>query len=292
MGKLLRLLWRLITAPFRFILWIIHLIIRWFRTISQEISEFIKEEPEDAPLPDAFAKAVQNPEGIFYHVNELRKHLFRAAIFMVVTTAFSFIFTSQIIDLLARPIGGIGALRAIEVTESIGVFMRVALLAGFALALPYIAFELWLFIAPGLKPRSRVYGLIALPSTAILFILGMAFAYRIMLPTALPFLLHFMGITTIPRPSNYVTFVTGLMFWIGVAFEFPLVVFVLAEVGLVKAKQLKDQWRLAIVIIAVISAVVTPTVDPINMSLVMAPMTILYFLSVGLAYFAQRRRAS
>jgi sec-independent protein translocase protein TatC len=170
--------------------------------------------------------------------------------------------------------------------------MRVALLAGFALALPYIAFELWLFIAPGLKPRSRVYGLIALPSTAILFILGMAFAYFIMLPTALPFLLHFMGITTIPRPSNYVTFVTGLMFWIGVAFEFPLVVFVLAEVGLVKAKQLKDQWRLAIVIIAVIAAVVTPTVDPINMSLVMAPMTILYFLSVGLAYFAQRRRTS
>jgi sec-independent protein translocase protein TatC len=101
-----------------------------------------------------------------------------------------------------------------------------------------------------------------------------------------------MGITTIPRPSNYVTFVTGLMFWIGVAFEFPLVVFVLAEVGLVKAKQLKDQWRLAIVIIAVIAAVVTPTVDPINMSLVMAPMTILYFLSVGLAYFAQRRRIS
>jgi sec-independent protein translocase protein TatC len=80
------------------------------------------------------------------------------------------------------------------------------------------------------------------------------------------------------------------MFWIGVAFEFPLVIYFLASLGLVRAKFLIDQWRLAIVIIAVMAAIITPTVDPVNMSLVMGPMIVLYFLSIGLAYLAQRGR--
>ena len=80
------------------------------------------------------------------------------------------------------------------------------------------------------------------------------------------------------------------MFWIGVAFEFPLLIFVLARVGLIKAKLLSDQWRLAIVLIAILSAAITPTIDPINMSLVMGPMIGLYFLSIGLAHLAQRGR--
>jgi sec-independent protein translocase protein TatC len=112
-----------------------------------------------------------------------------------------------------------------------------------------------------------------------------------MMPTALPFLINFMGINTDPRPSSYIGFVTGLMFWIGVAFEFPLVIYLLASLGLVKAKLLASQWRLAIVIIAIVAALITPTVDPVNMSLVMGPMIALFFLSIGLAYIAQRGRA-
>jgi sec-independent protein translocase protein TatC len=82
------------------------------------------------------------------------------------------------------------------------------------------------------------------------------------------------------------------MFWIGVTFEFPLVIYLLANLGLIKAKTLATQWKLAIVIIAVLAAVITPTVDPVNMGLVMAPMIILYFISIGLAYIAQRGRIS
>jgi sec-independent protein translocase protein TatC len=119
----------------------------------------------------------------------------------------------------------------------------------------------------------------------------MAFAYFVMLPAALPFLLNFMGIATIPRPSSYIKFVTGIMFWLGVAFEFPLVIYLLARLGLVRAEMLQQQWRLAIVIIAIVAAVITPTVDPVNMSLVMGPMIVLYFLSIFLAKIAQRGRA-
>jgi len=87
-----------------------------------------------------------------------------------------------------------------------------------------------------------------------------------------------------------VQFVTTVLFWIGLAFEFPLIIYFLALVGLVRAKALLDQWRLAVVIIAILAATITPTVDPINMSLVMLPMITLYFISIGLASIAERTR--
>jgi sec-independent protein translocase protein TatC len=80
------------------------------------------------------------------------------------------------------------------------------------------------------------------------------------------------------------------MFWMGVAFEFPLVIMILARLGLVKARDLLNQWRFAVVIIAVLAAAITTTTDPANMALTMAPMTVLYFISIGLAYIAQRKR--
>ena len=80
------------------------------------------------------------------------------------------------------------------------------------------------------------------------------------------------------------------MFWIGVAFEFPLVIYVLSAIGFVKPKILAEQWRLAIVIIAIVAAIITPTIDPVNQGLVMAPMILLYFVSIGLSYIAYAGR--
>ncbi|MCI0520479.1 MAG: twin-arginine translocase subunit TatC [Chloroflexi bacterium] len=291
MRKLLKIIWRTLTAPFRFVAWLFRLVARWLSQLFKEIRSLLLDEPEDEPLPDTLAKTIEHPAGLLEHVDALRKHLFRALVILIITTAIAFTFTQRLIDLLARPIGGIGELTPIEVTEPIAVFMRVALLAGFAVALPYIAFELWLFAAPGLHRRSRLMGLIAIPLVVIFFVGGMAFAYFAMLPTALPFLLNFMGMNPQVRPASYITFVTGLLFWIGVAFEFPLVIYVLADMGIVKSRLLIEQWRLAMVFIAVLAAAITPTVDPVNMSLVMGPMIVLYFLSIGLASLAQRNRA-
>lgn len=290
MRKFLRAVQRILLAPFRFIFSLLRGIARWFGNTTQRMKNFFTEEPEDSPLPDAFAKSVENPMGVLEHLDALRKHLLRAVAFMAVTTAFAFLFARQIIDLLASPIGGIAGLNPIDITEPIGVFMRVSLLVGFALALPYIALELWMFAAPGLSRRSRLWGLLAIPAVAIFFVGGMSFAYFVMLPAAIPFLLNFLGMTPQIRPSSYIGFTTGLMFWVGIAFEFPLVIFVLAGMGLIKAGTLAKQWRLAIVAIAVISAAITPTIDPVNMALVMGPMILLYFLSIGLASIAQRGR--
>lgn len=275
--KILSTLVRIILTPFRII------------TLPfRKIRDFINHEPDDTPTTEVFAQTLKQPSVLLEHLNALRKHLFRAIAALLITTGISFAFATKILDFLAEPIGGIESLQAIEVTESIGAFMRVSLLSGFALALPYILFEVFTFVNPGLKRRERIFILMSLPFSAVLFIAGLAFAFYIMLPTALPFLLNFMDITTIPRPSNYIRFVTNLMFWIGVSFQFPLVIYALASLGVVRSETLVRGWRIAIIGIAVLAAVVTPTVDPVNMGLVMLPMSLLYFFSIFLAKIAQR----
>jgi sec-independent protein translocase protein TatC len=191
---------------------------------------------------------------------------------------------------LAEPVGGLDNLQAIQVTENIGVFMRIGIFTGVAFAIPYIAFELYLFAAPGLSARARRYGLVGIPFAALFFFAGITFAYYFMLPTALPFLLNFGGIPARPTASSYYGFITNLLFWIGAAFEFPLVIFVLSTMGLVSPRMLLNQWRLAIVIIAVVAAMITPTIDPVNMALVMAPMIVLYFFSIVMSSIAQAGR--
>ncbi len=272
-------LWWIVTAPVRLLLWP-------FRRVRQ----FIDYEPDETTAGDAFAQTLQSPGVLLDHLQALRGHLMRSLIALAIGTTVGFTFAQRILDWMAKPIGGIKALQAIEVTESVGAFMKVSLLTGFVLAFPYILLELFAFINPGLKRRERILLLTSIPAATLLFIGGVAFAYFVMLPAALPFLLNFLGIQTVPRPSNYISFTTNLLFWIGISFTFPLIIFALASVGMVRAETLFKGWRFAIVGIAVMAAAITPTVDPINMTLLMLPMIVLYGLSILLAAVAGRAR--
>jgi sec-independent protein translocase protein TatC len=222
------------------------------------------------------------------HLNELRMRVFKAFLALVVTTAVSFAFSQQVIEYLATPIGGVSKLVSIELTENIAIFMKVSLLGGFALAMPVIVYQVVAFILPGLKGNERTWLLIMVPFAALLFASGVAFTWFVMLPTAIPFLSGFMGITTQVRPENYFEFITRLMFWIGVCFELPLIIMFLAKMKFVTAKQLAGGWRYATVVISIVAAAVTPTVDPVNMGLVMAPLMGLYAISVVLAAIVGR----
>ncbi|GAB4504317.1 MAG: twin-arginine translocase subunit TatC [Anaerolineales bacterium] len=278
MRKFLHGLWQIITFPFH---------------AYRQVHTFLTEEPDEHALIDVLSGVVSDKEmreSLWRQVEDLRKHLLRSLLALALTVTVSFAFTQPLIEYLARPVGGLSALKAIEVTESIGVFMKVALLSGLMLALPYIAFEFWLFAAPGLRAASRRFGLLAIPLATFLFVSGMAFSFYIMLPAALPFLLNFMGIQAELRPMSYFNFVTGVMFWIGVSFEFPLLIYVLTAIGWVKPQVMAEHWRIAVVLIAVLAAAITPTVDPVNMALVMAPMTLLYFISIALSRIAYRGR--
>ena len=289
MKKIFKALWRVITFPF----WLVYNILASpFRLISKSI-QFLNTEPEDRPLIDTFTNLVSEEQArssFWDHIEELRAHLLRMVVGLVIGVGISFYFTLPLMDYLSRPVGGLEKLQAIQVTEEIGVFMRVALTSGIALMLPYLAFEIWLFAAPGLKSKEKKNTLFGIPLAAILFVTGMAFTFYVLLPSALPFLGGFTKIAQNWTAGEYFGFITGLMIWIGLFFEFPLVTYILTSIGLLKPDVLRKQWRIAIVVIAVIAAAVTPTVDPVNMSLVMLPMSLLYFISIGLSYIAYAGR--
>lgn len=292
MRKFFKTIWRVITFPFVLLFNIIAFPFRGLRRMGKFLNE---EPPEDRPLIDTFTSLAAEAEArasLWEHVDALRMHLLRIIIGLAVGVGVSFYFTLPLMEYLAKPVGGLEKLQAIQVTEGIGVYMRVALLSGVAIMLPYIAFELWLFAAPGLKPRDRKMGLLGIPLATLLFLMGLACTYYLLLPPALPWLANFTKIPQAWTANNYFGFITGLMLWIGLFFEFPLVIYILTSIGLIKPQVLLRQWRLAIVIIAIIAAVITPTIDPVNMGLVMLPMSLLYFVSIGLSYiaYAGRRR--
>lgn len=232
--------------------------------------------------------AAATPEAmtVLEHLEELRTRIFKAGIALVVTTTLSFAFATQLVDFLTAPIGGRASLVSIEVTENISAFVRVALLAGVVLGLPFLLYQAIAYIAPGLTLRERRWLYMFIPAAMLFFVSGVAFAWFVMVPTALPFLINFLGIPNHPRPLNYIGFVTSLLFWIGMSFEMPLVVYFMAKLKWVTAGQLIRSWRYAFMGIATAAAVITPTADPLNMGLVMVPLLVLYLISIALARIA------
>ena len=225
---------------------------------------------------------------IWDHVNELRKRLFIAVIALAVTTLVSFAIVPFLLDFITVPVGGIENLQSIEITENIGVFMRVSLLSGFIFAFPVILTQILMFLAPGLEKNEKRWIFVTIPIATILFVSGAAFAYFVMLPVAIPYLINFLGVPTTPRLLSYIKFTTSMIFWLGIGFELPIVVFALAKFRLVSPKTLLKQWRIAIVIISILAAAITPTIDPINMAILMVPLFLLYILSVLFAFVAIR----
>ena len=233
------------------------------------------------------AETVQESEmDIWDHISELRTRLLKGMGTLVLTTLISFFVGEFFLEILARPTGGLQTLQAIDPTESWGVYMRVSVLSGFILALPVIVYQLIVFIVPGLYEHEKRWLLWAVPIATLLFLCGVAFAYFVMLPAAIPFLANFL-VKSNWRVSTYIQFVTNLLFWIGMSFEMPLLIFVLAKFNVVNSAMLLKQWRYAVVIIALLAAAITPTVDPVNMGLLMAPLFAIYLLSISFAAIAK-----
>ena len=283
MKERIKAFFRRLTKPFR-------LIGKWMSTPFKKTVDFFQEEPGDAPMMDSLQLAFEEPASFLEHVGALRKHILRSVVVLLICAAVCFAFLSPLLEFIAQPIGGLSELQAVDVTEPIGVGMRVVLLAAFAVALPYIIFEIFLFVAPALPRRTRVIGLFTIPLVVIFFFGGMAFAYYLILPTGLPVLLNFLDVSTQIRPSSYVRFVTNLMFWIGALFEFPLLAYILTVMRILSPSVLLKNWRIAVVVISVLSALITPTIDPINMLLVMVPLMLLYGLSILLSLLAGGKR--
>lgn len=227
------------------------------------------------------------------HLVELRRRLMWIVGTLLVCTLLSMIFVVPLLQFIIAPLAEFGKTpQALGPTDSIGIFFRVSFTMGTAFALPMIIYQVIAFMSPGLYPHERRAIIMTLPGVLVLFFIGAAFAYFVLLPAAVGFLQNFLGsvISQDWSIDRYIAFVTRLVFWIGVAFETPLVVAMLARTGLVSGPKLLSFWRQAIIIVAIAAAAITPTVDPVNMTLVMGPLIILYGVSVALAYLLYKPR--
>lgn len=227
---------------------------------------------------------------VLSHLTELRQCLIKSAIAVVVTTIISFIFANQIFEILIRPAGDIDLIY-IEMTEMIGTYMRVSLVAGIILAMPYLVYQFFMFVSPALSRKEKKYVYLILPWVTLMFAGGVAFGYFVLVPPATNFLISFGSEIATPqiKIGNYISVVTRLLLAIGLVFELPVITSFLARLGIITSKWLASRRRTAIIVAFILAAIITPTFDPINQSLVAAPLVILYEVSIWLAKLFQRK---
>lgn len=251
-------------------------------------------EASENPLYDL----IQILYGAVEHLVELRHRIFIILGWLFGSAIVALVFSNQLLEIIARPKGDI-QLIVLAPIDMLWATFEVIFGTAAVLTLPIMLYQVLRFIEPALetpteKAAYRMIALIGIPLVLIFFVLGALFAYFIMLPFALKYLASF-G-TDIARASwnvrAYFSFTLGVMLWMGAAFETPLIMAMLARLGIVSPKAMARQWRYAIVLIAILAAVITPTVDPLNMALVMGPLLALYFLGVLFARMTYRPRVS
>jgi sec-independent protein translocase protein TatC len=214
------------------------------------------------------------------HLNELRKRLFIVVIAVVLASIAAFVYREYVMDFLLAPAHGFGGAPDdkpiyTEPAEMIGVTIKVSLM-------------------PGLTRREKTYLFAFLPGLLLAFGLGVAFGYYVMFPPALSFLFSFGTETATPqiRIAPYINLITSLLFWVGLIFELPLVMFLLARLGVVSSRWLARYRRHAVVVAFIAGAIITPTPDPLNQALVALPIMVLYEVGIWLAKLAERLRRS
>lgn len=233
------------------------------------------------------------------HLNELRKRLFIVVIAVVLASIAAFVYREYVMDFLLAPAHGFGGAPDnkpiyTEPAEMIGVTIKVSLMAGFVVALPIVLYQVIMFVSPGLTRREKTYLFAFLPGLLVAFGLGVAFGYYVMFPPALSFLFSFGTETATPqiRIAPYINLITSLLFWVGIVFELPLVMFLLARLGVVNSRWLARYRRHAVVVAFIAGAIITPTPDPFNQALVAVPIMVLYEVGIWLAKLAERLRRS
>ena len=231
------------------------------------------------------------------HLTELRRRLTWSAVVVFLATVLAFIFHQQILQILMAPAGNFTELPQnkpvyTELTEFIGIAMKASLFVGIFGSLPFLLWQMVMFSAPGLNPTEKRYLYSLMPITILVFLAGSAFGYFMLFPPAVKFLLTFGSNVATPmiRIGNYINLMLSLLFWMGIVFELPIILFFLSRIGIVSPEFLARNRRWAIVIAFVLGAIITPTLDPINQAFVAGPIIVLYEVGVLLSKVGARMR--
>jgi len=230
---------------------------------------------------------------LIQHLDELRRRLYVMAIGVGVMTAISFTFAETLIRILLLPSGQTSCI-TLAPTEGFATFMRVALFAGIALAMPVIVWQIFAYVDPALMPNERRFVFRLGPFVVLLFVAGMSFCYFLLLPQALGFLVNFGGdvFNTQLRCAEYLSFVTTFILGMGIVFEVPAIMFALVRIRILKREQIARVRRYVFLGVFVVAALLTPTPDPFNQTLVAIPLYLLFELGLFISRFAGAPRAA
>jgi sec-independent protein translocase protein TatC len=244
------------------------------------------------PAPDQYAGKEMT---VLEHLIELKNRFIVCAIAVAIGLVVSLIFAETIVGWLEEPAKSrVDDFRPVQnrVTEYLEVYFRVGLLGGLILAMPVLVYETLMFVTPGLTPRERKMLFPALFGIIVFFLMGCAFAYFVVLPPSLKFLLTFGDdvVADFINIGDYINFVTRLIFFMGIAFETPMILTAMAWLGVVRAKTLLSAWRYAFIASVAAAAIITPTPDPLICLTVAGPIFGLYLVGIALSYMVQPKR--
>jgi len=228
------------------------------------------------------------------HLEELRRRLLKSLISILIGAIITFYFIDTIIEFLIKPSRNLSTPMELQVLKVQGMFMikwGIALIGGFVTSIPVLTYQLWKFIAPGLYLNERKYVAPLIFFTYLSFLIGLAFAYNIIIPFSLEFFTS-IGMEMIENNFSinyYFNFITWLMVGSGLIFELPVLVFILSLIGLLTPSFMAHYRRHAVVIILILSAFITPP-DPISLVLMSIPLMLLYEFSIGVSWLVKRKK--
>lgn len=225
------------------------------------------------------------------HFEELRTRLFIALGSWIVAAGVTFAFRFEVLEWLKAPLPPSMTLNYFSILEPFVASMQIASFFGLVLASPILVGQIWGFIAPGLYPEERRYAVPFILFTALAFAAGVFFSYYVVLPFSIPILLSFLGDQAVGLLSigRYISSILLLMAVFGLMFELPVLGYLLARLGFIRAELLRKYRRYSIVAGLVLAAVITPTADPFNFALVAVPLVVLYEITIIVVHFSQRK---
>ena len=229
------------------------------------------------------------------HLEELRKRIMHSLGYLLVGFVIAYIFHNALYGLVRAPLDvNHIPLNFTHPTDGLNLTIKTGLVGGAILAGPFILYQVWLFISPGMYANEKKYVVPFMAATVSLFLAGVYFGYRWVLPNAIKVLVFDfgtkLGITPILTIEDYTGFFMSVILGLGICFELPILIFFLALFGIVDAKFLAKNYRYAILAIFVVSAIICPMQDPLSMCLFASPMLALYIISIAIAYFVHPNR--
>ena len=244
--------------------------------------------------------AVQGRMSFFDHLAELRKRIINSLIAIALGAGAGVAISQKVIQIINAPMTAALAKNGLNAslytrapTEIVGLWINTGLYIGIVVAMPYVLYQVWLFVAPGLYKHERKAVTAFIFFGTLLFLCGAAFAYFIMLPQMLDFLVHFtkeFSIQPLIDVGEYYNLILIVTVGIGAIFEMPVIVYILSLFGVVTPRFLIKNFRYALLLITVAAAIITPTPDATTMLIFMLPMVGLYFVSVLVSYLVFRKK--